>query len=62
MGGGMILMIIPSPCLLAQIGELPAGRELADIVFLLRPSVSKPVIIVELKYGRSASAAIEQIK
>ena len=55
-------MIIPSPCLLAQIRELSAGRELADIVFLLRPSVSKPVIIVELKYGRSASAAIEQIK
>ncbi|MCI9298586.1 MAG: hypothetical protein HFI10_14265 [Lachnospiraceae bacterium] len=58
----MILMIILPSCLLAQIRELPAGRGFADIVFLPRPSVSKPAIIVELKYGRSDSTAIEQIK
>lgn len=44
------------------IRELPAGRGFADIVFLPLPSVNKPAIVVELKYGKTARAAIQQIK
>ena len=42
--------------------ELPAGRGFADIVFLPLPSVSKPALVVELKYDKTAYAAIQQIK
>lgn len=34
----------------------------ADIVFLPLPHTGKPALVVELKYGRSAGAAIRQIK
>lgn len=44
------------------IRELPAGHGFADIVFLPLPSVNKPAIIVELKYGKTAHTAIQQIK
>ena len=44
------------------IRELPAGRGFADIVFLPLPSVTKPALVVELKYDRTAYAAIQQIK
>lgn len=44
------------------IRELPSGRGFADIVFLPLPSSGKPALIVELKYGNSADAAIQQIK
>ena len=44
------------------IREFPAGRGFADIVFLPLPSVSKPALVVELKYDRAADAAIQQIK
>ncbi len=44
------------------IRELPTGRGFADIVFLPLPSVTKPALVVELKYDKTAKAAIEQIK
>ena len=44
------------------IRELPSGRGFADVVFLPLPSVKKPALIIELKYDRSAHAAIQQIK
>ena len=42
--------------------ELPAGKGYADLVFQPRKNNSNPAIIVELKYGKSAESAIEQIK
>ena len=45
-----------------MIRELPAGRGFADIVFLPLTSVSKPALVVELKYDRTARAAIQQMK
>ena len=44
------------------IRELPTGRGFADIVFLPLPSAGKPALVVELKYDRTAQAAIQQIK
>lgn len=44
------------------IRELPAGHGFADIVFLPLPSADKPALVVELKYDKSADAAIRQIK
>ena len=44
------------------IRELPAGKGFADIVFLPLPSVEKPALVVELKYDKTANAAIQQIK
>lgn len=46
-----------------MIRELPAGYGFADIVFLPLPSAAgKPVLIIELKYDRSADTALQQIK
>ena len=45
-----------------MIRELPTGRGFADIVFLPLPSVAKPALVVELKYDKTADAAIQQIK
>ncbi len=42
--------------------ELPAGKGFADIAFLPLPHTNKPALIVELKYDKSVSAAIQQIK
>lgn len=44
------------------IRELPTGKGFADIVFLPLPHTDKPAIVVELKYDRTADAAIRQIK
>ena len=44
------------------IRELPTGRGFADVVFLPLPSSGKPALVVELKYDRTARAAIQQIK
>ena len=44
------------------IRELPAGRGYVDIVFLPLPHAGKPVLVIELKYKKSAQAAIQQIK
>lgn len=45
-----------------MIRELPTGRGFADVVFLPLPSRGKPAMVIELKYDKSARAAIQQIK
>lgn len=42
--------------------ELPAGHGYADIVYLPKPEVSVPALLVELKWNQSAETAIMQIK
>ena len=44
------------------IRELPTGKGFADIAFLPLPHTNKPAMVVELKYDRSVSTAIQQIK
>jgi len=44
------------------IRELPTGRGFADITFLPLPHTKRPAIVVELKYDKTAAAAIQQIK
>ncbi len=44
------------------IREFPAGKGFADIVFLPLPHTGKPAMVVELKYGVTVDAAIQQIK
>lgn len=41
--------------------ELPAGKGFADIVLMPRLNVQKPAVVLELKYDKSADAAIRQI-
>lgn len=45
-----------------MIRELPTGRGFADVVFLPLPHTGKPAIVVELKYNKTATTAIQQIK
>ncbi|MCD7921038.1 MAG: ATP-binding protein [Clostridiales bacterium] len=42
--------------------EFPAGKGFADLAFIPYKNVDKPAMIVELKYDKSADAAIRQIK
>ena len=42
--------------------ELPTGRGYADIVYLPKPGESVPALVIELKWNKSAEAAIEQIR
>jgi len=42
--------------------EFPTGKGFADVVFLPRKHTSKPAMIVELKWDKSAEGAIRQIK
>lgn len=44
--------------------ELPTGRGFADFVFIPKPEYRKemPALLVELKWNKTAKAAIEQIK
>ncbi len=45
------------------IRELPSGKGYADICFLPKPRhTDKPAVILELKWNKSADAAIDQIK
>ena len=45
------------------IREMPAGKGFADFVFIPRSNAgSRPAMIVELKYNKSADTAIKQIK
>lgn len=44
------------------IREMPAGKGFADIVFLPFSAVKKPALVVELKYGKDAITALQQIK
>jgi hypothetical protein len=42
--------------------ELPAGLGFADLVMLPKRNVQKPVLVIELKYDKTADSAITQIK
>ncbi len=42
--------------------ELPTGKGYADLVYLPKPGVNKPALLIELKYDKSALTAITQIK
>ncbi|MDE7029827.1 MAG: ATP-binding protein [Lachnospiraceae bacterium] len=44
------------------IRELPAGKGFADVAFVPLPHTDSPAVLVELKYDRSADAAVQQIK
>ena len=45
------------------IRELPSGKGFADICFIPRkPHADKPAAVIELKWDKTASGAIEQIK
>lgn len=45
------------------IREFPSGKGFADFVFLPRSNAgTRPAMIVELKYDKSAETAIKQIK
>jgi hypothetical protein len=44
------------------IRELPSGLGYADIVYIPKKPSNKPAMIIELKYNKTAKAAIEQIK
>ncbi len=45
-----------------QFEELPGGEGFADVVYLPRKDSSYPVLVVELKWNKSAEGAIDQIK
>ena len=42
--------------------ELPTGKGYANLVYLPKPGVNKPALLIELKYDKSALTAITQIK
>lgn len=42
--------------------ELPTGKGFADLVYLPKAGVSKPALLMELKYDKTAESAIAQIK
>ena len=42
--------------------ELPTGKGFADLVFIPRRNVDSPALLIELKYSKTADAAIDQIK
>jgi hypothetical protein len=44
------------------IRELPSGYGFADMVFVPKPGVDKPAMIVELKWDKDVETAIDQIK
>ena len=44
------------------IRELPSGRGFADIVYFPLRNVSRPALLVELKWNQSAQGAIQQVK
>ena len=45
-----------------MVREFPTGRGFADVVFLPLPHIDRPALVVELKYDKTAQAAIQQIK
>ncbi|MDY3791782.1 MAG: AAA family ATPase, partial [Oscillospiraceae bacterium] len=42
--------------------ELPSGKGFADLTFIPRKGVDSPAMVIELKYNKNASNALEQIK
>lgn len=49
-------------CYLNPIMELPSGKGYADVVYLPRRDISRPALVIELKWNKSAQGAIQQIK
>ncbi len=45
-----------------KIEELPSGRGYADIVYIPKTDSSLPALVIELKWEKTANAAIDQIK
>lgn len=45
-----------------MVRELPAGKGFADLVLVPRRNVNKPALVLELKWNKTADAAIRQIK
>ena len=45
-----------------MVRELPTGKGFADMVLVPNRDVDKPAVVLELKYDKSADAAIKQIK
>lgn len=45
-----------------EIQELPSGKGYADIVYLPKKNTDMPVMVIELKWNKSAEGAIKQIK
>lgn len=45
-----------------DIQELPSGIGYADVVYLPKKNSSMPIMVIELKWNKSAKSAIEQIK
>ncbi len=45
-----------------EIQELPSGTGYADVVYIPKKGSSKPAMVVELKWNKTAKAAIRQIK
>lgn len=45
-----------------RIDELPSGHGYADVVFIPKRGSAMPVLLIELKWNRSAESAIEQIR
>ena len=45
-----------------RVEELPAGHGYADILYLPRSGSTRPALLVELKWNKTAESAIEQIK
>lgn len=41
--------------------EMPAGKGFADLIFIPHKNVSKPALLIELKYDKDAHTAIDQI-
>jgi hypothetical protein len=42
--------------------ELPTGIGYADVVYLPKKGSAMPIMVVELKWNKSAESAIDQIK
>lgn len=42
--------------------EMPAGKGFADIAFIPRKGITRPAMIIELKWNQSAQTAIDQIR
>lgn len=45
-----------------RVEELPSGRGIADVVYIPKRNTADPAMVVELKWNKTESAAIEQIK
>ena len=45
-----------------RIDELPSGHGYADVAFVPKQNVSKPIIFIELKWNKSTESAVRQIK